>query len=239
MFWNKKPKPAPEPIYKPAASELEVKPEPQKTEAELLQEAANSLTATLWTYSEAAKRAQKSEPEPEVQAAHNKIAAALQIVEGGGLAEALGTTIPNYLNNWSLWRTEQPTIEDIGFEASAFSAVQRKEKAGDTTLKLSILHFTFNNTDYVLTLTEPPYSSDRDREIELVAGGKRVAKFGLKWDMVTKFSDIRAFSVGPWMKDILDIEAQINASVERRLSEFSNQRAVATAKEIDLSSETS
>lgn len=100
---------------------------------------------------------------------------------------------------------------------------------------MAIIDFTFNGTEYHLTLRDEGMSSApgdpyRFGEIELLADNKRVAKFGLTEDFTNEyshweFSDVRSLSVGPWMQDVLDMVAQIEASDRKRFDTFSDDRA--------------
>ncbi len=49
-----------------------------------------------------------------------------------------------------------------------------------------------------------------------------------------EFVDVTGFRVGAWMQDVLDMTAQIEASQQRVISDFIDERARKAADEIDL-----
>ena len=76
-------------------------------------------------------------------------------------------------------------------------------------------------------------------EVELLADSKRVAKFEIKEDRSVadsqwEFSGILGLRVGPWMKDVLDIAAQIEASARKRADSLWDEHVRETAREIEL-----
>ncbi len=235
MFWKKKPQPTPEPTLVQEAP---------KTDAEVLRDSANSLADTLRAYSEAAYKAAKPKSDPELQAAYNTVAAAEKLVKEGRLAYALGRCLPEHMKYWPSWIERDDFEKYVGFDAGTIAARKSEEEGGFRTVKVAIIDFTFNGTEYQLTLRDEGMSSApgdpyRFGEIELLADNKRVAKFGLTEDITNEyshweFSDVRALSVGPWMQDVLDMVAQIEASDRKRFDTFSDDRARAAAREIDL-----
>jgi hypothetical protein len=244
MFWKKK---APPSSLRPEAPEPEGEDEQQpvsKSEGERLDEAAATLGAALNAYSDAAYRALKSEPDPELVTARGKVAAANKLVREGRIAYALGRCIPDHVKYWPSWSKRDDFQNWVGFEATEITATEREERDEYRTSKAAIVEFTFRDTRYKLILRDlgmsmAPGAMDRHGEVELFSGEQRVAKFDLIEDISKEyscweFSDVRALKVGPWMKDILDIASQIDHSRQERMDDVLNERTLEAGREIDL-----
>ena len=237
MFWKNKT----EPTLEPAP---QLTQEVQKTDAEVLRDAASSLADTLRAYSEAAYKAAKPKPDHELQAAYDTVAAAEKLVKEGRLAYALGRCLPEHVKYWPSWIERDDFKKHVGFNAESIAATKREDEGAHRNVAVAIVDFVFNDTQYRLTLRDEGMSSApgdpyRFGEVELLADGKRVAKFGLIEDISNQystweFSDVRALSVGTWMQDVLDMAAQVEASSRKWIDDFNDERAKAAAREIDL-----
>ncbi len=76
-------------------------------------------------------------------------------------------------------------------------------------------------------------------EVHFFSGDICVAKFDVSKDLMKEhaqwqFVDVKAFRIGTWMQDILDIAAQIAASNQRQMNRFVDDRVRQAANEIDL-----
>ena len=237
MFWKKKPQAPQKPMQQVA------QPAP-KTESEKLEEAANSLGDALRNYSNAAYKAAQPKEDPELKKAYETVAAAEKLVKDGRLAYALGRCLPEHVKYWPSWIKREDFEKHVGFDAQEIEASSGEEQGTYRTTKVVAIDFTFKETRYQLILRDEGMSAApgdpyRFGEIELKAGGERVAKFGLIEDISKEysnweFSDVRALTVGPWMQEVLDMAAQIDAAWQKQKNEFHDERARAAAREIDL-----
>lgn len=235
MFWKKK------------AQRLEpspTAPAPQKSDTDALKQSAEVLAAALRSYAEAARIAAASKPDPELKKALDTVAAAEELVTDSGLAYALGRCLPEHVEHWPAWSKRSDFHDYVGFDAQEIEASNSEKQGTYRAIIVATIDFSFKGTRYRVTVNNEGTSSapgDRFRfgEIELVANGETVAKFGLIQNLSDEystwtFSDVRALTVGPWMQHVLDMAAQIEASDRRRREEFFNERALAAAREIKL-----
>ncbi len=243
MFWKRKKSEQPNRPEELITTILEK----DKTDAEKLEEAAGELASSLFVYSDAAYRALQSEPNAELVSAYEKMAAATKIVTEGRLAYALGRCLPDHVKHWGAWSQRDDFENWVGFNASEIVAEAKEEEDGSRTIKTLTVDFIFNSVTYRLILRDfgmsyAPGEHMRFGEIELVADSDCVAKFGLVEDCSDhskdysewEFSEVRTLKVGEWMKDVLDIAAQIQNRDRERRDSFSDQMVLEAADEIDL-----
>ncbi|WP_168623205.1 hypothetical protein [Roseicyclus persicicus] len=219
-------------------------PEAPKPQAEILREATASLAAALKNYSDAAHKAARPEADPELKNAYETVKAAEKLVKESRLAYALGRCLPEHVKYWPSWIKRDDFKKYVGFDVQDIEVRSSEEQGAYRNVKVSTVGFNFKGTRYQLILRDEGMSSApgdpyRFGEIEVVAEGKKVARFGLIEDLSNEystwtFSDVRALLVGPWMQHVLDMTAQIEASDERRKNAFLDDRVRAAAREIDL-----
>ena len=240
MFWKKKEPTSQRDFQQPVAPVIE-KP---KSNAQQLEEAASELAASLRSYSDASYLASQSKPDAELTAANEKVTAARKLAQEGRLAYALGRCIPEHVKHWPAWIQREDFQTWVGFQASNIVAAETKEEDGSRKIKVSTIKFVFNDRRYYLILRDRgmsyvPDTAERFGEVELFVDEQRVAKFELIEDLMKdysrwEFSDVRALKVGPWMKDVIDMATQIEASDQRRTENLIDERIVKAAQEIDL-----
>ena len=238
MLWKRKaPPPKPASIKPPTV-------ESPKTREEQLEEAADKLAASLSSYREATYRASNPAPSEEFKAAREKIERARELVLEGGLAYALGRCLPEHVKYWPMSSQREDFRNWVGFDATQITATESKKEGGSGTFTVVTIDFIFNDTIYRLILRDYGTSLvtgvlDHRGEIELFANDLRVAKFDLaqdrrkdypEWD----FTDVRALKVGPWMKDVIDMTTQIEASDRKQFDEALNTRIRETARDINF-----
>ena len=220
--------PAPPPVAEP------------KSSTERFEEAASVLAASLNDYSDAAYRASQQAPDEELNAAYHKVEVARKLVREGRLAYALGGCLPEHVRHWTAWIQRDDFQEWVDFAATEITAVQSKEEDSSC----ATIDFTFNCTRYRLILRDHgmspvPDTAARYGEVEFFANGQRVAKFELVEDLMKEYSewsfcDVRALKVGPWMKEVIDMATQIEASRRKHKDDIFDQRAREAGREIDL-----
>ena len=240
MFWKwKKDRPRAE-SHDRAADPVEH----PKSDEERLKAATKVLLASLQSYSEAAHNAYKPKPDAELTAAYQKVAAANKLVRDSGLGQALGSRIPEHIMHWPSWSQREDFARSVGFDAVGIVAKKHKQQHGSREDDVVTIDFMFNRSQYSLIFRIKgrlalPGSEFRDGEVELFVGDQRVAVFSLSNDIskeysVWTFSDVRAIKVGDWMKDIIDIAAQIEASGEKEIDDYQDKKIMDAAREIDL-----
>ena len=242
MLWKRKaPPPKPASIKPPTV-------ESPKTREEQLEEVADKLAASLSNYREAAYRASNPAPSEELKAAREKIKRAEELVLEGGLALALGRYLPEHVKYWATWSQKEDFRDWVGFDATQITATESEEEGGSGTATVVTIDFVFNDTIYRLILRDygmspvtwrVPGGLDQRGEIELFTNDLRVAKFGLAQDRMKDypewgFTDVRALKVGPWMKDVIDMATQIEASARKQFDEALNTRIRETARDINF-----
>lgn len=211
-----------------------------KSPEEQLRASAEALALSLRAYADAAQSAYRPRHDADVIAARKKVDLARKLIQDSGIANALASSIPDHVRYWASWINQEDFSSNVGFEATDISAVKNDDGKG------SIVEFTFNSNRYRLVINDFGSSSyGRLGEVELFLANKRVAKIDVRrvdkqdysyW----QFSDVRALKVGDWMKDVLDIAAQIEAPGLKSLEDFlaghlsSDDQVREVASEIDL-----
>ena len=233
MLWKRRPPPP-----KPASMQPPTVESP-KTREEQLEEAADKLAASLNGYLEAAYRVSQPAPSEEFKTSYEKIERARELVLEGGLAVALGRCLPEHVKYWPMWSQREDFRNWVGFDATQITATESKEEGGSGTFTVVTIDFIFNDTIYRLILRDYGTSLDRRGEIELFANDLCVAKFDLAQDRRKDypewgFTDVRALKVGPWMKDVIDMATQIEASDRKQFDEALNTRIRETARDINF-----
>ncbi|MBY5565960.1 hypothetical protein HFO55_01625 [Rhizobium leguminosarum] len=239
MFWRRK-----KPDVPHVVSEVIPAVDPAETNSTKLANATDKLATSLRAYSEAAYEASRIRPDSDLKAAHAKVAAARKLVGEGRLAYALGRCLPNHVAHWDAWSRRDDFLKWVGFEATGIVAQRVTEPDGGRTIDITTTEFTFNSNRYRLVLRDrgmsyAPNSYEQLGGVQLFIADLCVADFDLIKDLAKEYaewvySDVHALRVGPWMKDVLDIAAQIDASRQNSFDSFANDRAIAAAREIDL-----
>jgi len=218
----------------------ELSSEAAKLPEEQLNASAEALALSLRAYADAAQSAYRPQRDADVIAARQRIDLARKLIRDSGIANALASSIPDHVRYWASWINREDFTSHVGFEATDISAVAKDDGKG------SIIEFTFNSNRYRLVVSDFGRSSyGQHGEVELFLAQKRVAKIDVRrvdkpeysyW----QFSDVRALKVGDWMKDVLDIAAQIEAPGLKSLEDFlaghwrSDDQVREVASEIDL-----
>ena len=236
MFW----------IKKKHSEDIPSSPEQStgQSERDTLEATAMRLAASLKAYSDAANHYYESEPSLELESARAKVAAARSLVQEGGLAYALGRCIPRHVKHWPAWIRRSDFDQWVGFDASEIKADRTDELDGEKKIITDTVCFMFRGTRYRLILRDKGLSLCPDDasvlgELEFFINGDRVAEFELVENLKRDFSewefaDVRALKVGPWMKEVLDMAAQIEANTRHTIQNFSDERTMKAARDIDL-----
>ena len=237
MFWKKtktetRAENKPTPVQKPA------------TPSDELANAKAGLAVSLRKYSEAAYENAKAAPDKNIEDAHRKVGEADKLVREGRIAFALGECLPEHIKHWHAWIKRDDFHKYVGFEGRDIEAIEVKEGEGYDKIEKSTVRFTFQGKRYTIILTDKgmssvPGSTDRRGSIELFLDDTRLAKFAIKRDLEPEFPHweyacVEALKVGPWMKDILDIAAQIEAHDEGNMNSYMDEHAQRVSKNIEM-----
>ncbi len=241
MFWKKKQQD--QRAAEPAMAAEPIRPA-SKSKQEELEEAAKKLAASLRAYADASYVAQQPAPDEELKAAHHKVQIARKIVTEGRIAYALGRCLPEHMAHWHAWSQRDDFMKLVDFEASNISSSRVREEVGVRRIEVTTNDFTFNGRPYRLVfrdggLSSAPGDNTYRGEVHFFSGDICVAKFDVSKDLMDEYAqwefvDVTGFRVGAWMQDVLDMSAQIEASRERTISDFIDERARKAADEIDL-----
>lgn len=240
MFWRKK--------QEQRAAEYVTAAEPirsaSKSKQEELEAAAKDLAASLRSYADASYAAQQPAPDEELKAVHRKVEIARKIVREGRIAYALGRCLPEHMAHWHAWSQRDDFMKWVKFEASNIVSSRTTEEIGVRRIEVTTNDFTFNGRPYRLVfrdrgLSSAPGDNTYRGEVHFFSGDICVAKFDVSKDLMDEYAqwefvDVTGFRVGAWMQDVLDMSAQIEASRERSMNQFANDRARKAADEIDL-----
>lgn len=209
-----------------------------------LEDAAKKLATSLRSYADASYAAQKDPPDEELKAAHRKVEIARKVVTEGRIAYALGRCLPEHMSSWHAWVERDDFMSWVRFDASEITSVRTQEETGARRVDVTTNDFTFNGRRYRLVfrdngMSSAPGDDSYYGEVQFYAGEIRVANFDVRKDFSKdysewQFSDVKGFRIGEWMKDVLDMAAQIEAARERSMNKFVNDRARSAADEIDL-----
>ena len=238
MFWRKKAASADDkPQQQPQSDQ-------QQPEKELLRKAARDLARSLLAYAEASRRAPAPLRDAELEVAEAKVQAARGLVVESGLARALGTCIPEHVLHWPSWIKRDDFLTWVHFDASEITAEEWLEADGHRKLKVVRVGFVFKERNYAVVIRDGGYSSvpdshSRTGEVELWLEGALVSALGVSQDLGDDFpewryGDIKVLRVGDWMKDVIDMTAQIEAHRTRSAESFAQKRIRDLARNIDL-----
>lgn len=241
MFWKKKKS---EPTRTPEARAVAYEPPSPAGSSQQLENATHKLAASLSDYSEAAYEAAAIPPDQEITSAHSKVAAARELIRSSRLGYALGRCIPEHIKYWGSWINREDFQQWVKFDCANIRADDAEEDGGYRTVKVLTVQFEFNGSQYAIVLRNEGMSPVPDWSaytgtIDLWHIGNHVARFSL-YDDISKdfshweFSDVEALRVGPWMKDILDIAAQIEARSEHTRQSALDEIVLKAARNIDL-----
>ncbi len=239
MFWKKK--------QDQRAAEPVMTAEPiksAKSKQEELDAAAKELANSLRSYADASYAAQQAAPDEEIKAAHQKVHRARKIVTEGRLAYALGRCLPEHMAHWHAWSERDDFRTWVKFEATNITSSRATEEIGSSRTEVTTNDFTFRDRPYRLVfrdrgLSSAPGDNTYRGEVHFYSGEICVAKFSVSKDLMDEYAqwefvDVTGFRVGAWMQDVLDMSAQIEASSERMITDFIDERARKAADEIDL-----
>lgn len=238
MFWKKKPRTEHTRSQSTVASTYT-----PEIPVQNLGKAAEALALSLKDYSEAAHEASYPDPDGELVAAREKVAAARQLVVKGRIAYALGQCIPEHVEHWPAWSRREDFREWVHFNATQILAREHGEDDGNRKIAISTIEFIFNGSRYRLVLSNlgMSYAPTLDLlgDIEFWLGEQLVAKLGLVKDLrpehpMWEFSEVRALKVGSWMKDVIDIATQIEAGRHKWANDIHDNQTLETAKNIDF-----
>lgn len=238
MFWKKKQDRV---VAEPVVTTM--KPGPKSKQDEL-EEAAKKLASSLRTYADASYAAQQVAPDEELNAAYRKVEIARKIVREGRIAHALGCCLPEHMSHWHAWSQRDDFMRWVKFDASNIVSTRATEEIGARRIEVTTNDFIFNDRPYRLVfrnggLSSAPGDDTYRGEVHFYAGEICVAKFDIRKDLMDEYAqwefvDVTGFRVGAWMQDVLDMTAQIEASQQRVISDFIDERARKAADEIDL-----
>ncbi|TBY66241.1 hypothetical protein E0H51_34080 [Rhizobium leguminosarum bv. viciae] len=242
MFWKKRQEQdveAPEPVMEAEP----IEPAPQSTQAEL-EKAAKELAASLRAYADASYAAKKAVPDEELTAAHCKVEIARKIATEGRIAYALGRCLPEQMAQWHAWSQRDDFMDWVGFAATNITSSRTAEEVGAGRVVVTTNDFTYRGRHYRLVFRDSGLSSAPDDhvyigEVHFYAGDNRVAKFDVTKDLMKEYSewqfaDLTGFRIGTWMQEVLEMSVEIEASQEKKMNRFSDERARQAADEIDL-----
>jgi hypothetical protein len=230
MFWKKKSPPQEQRI-----DELRL----QRPKAVSRKEAAERLAASLREYSDVLAREMRTQRDQEVLDSQAKIDAAMKIVSEGRLAYALGRAIPEAIKSWPRWIERDDFDTYVSFDAQDIQAVAYTEKDQiSRDIEVVDVAITFNGNPYRFVLRDRFFPGYPHADIELWDQDTLVAHFylGHSDDEFPhfKFETINAFRVGPWMKDVLTMAAQIEAFNEQRRQTFHDDQVRQIGRNIEL-----
>jgi hypothetical protein len=240
MFWKKK---RDQRAADPVMTAEPIRPAP-KSKQEDLDVAAKELAASLRSYADASYLAQQAAPDEELKVAHQKVQRARKIVTEGRIAYALGRCLPEHMAHWHAWSKRDDFRKWVKFDATNITSSRTTEEIGSSRTEVTTNDFTFRDRPYRLVfrdrgLSSAPGDNSYHGEVHFFSGDICVAKFDVSKDLMDEYAqwqfvDVTGFRVGAWMQDVLDISTQIEASRERTISDFVDERARKAAEEIDL-----
>jgi hypothetical protein len=209
-----------------------------------LTEATRRLASSLSAYSDAAYRAAKSEPDEGIIAARQKVRAARELILSSRLAYALGRCIPGHIQHWGSASKRNDFLQSVCFDGVNIWVEDTEDRSTCRTKKILKVHFTFNSCQYAIVLQDDglspvPETCEYTGTIDLWSNDQHVAKFDIRENISKEyshweFSDVQVLRVGPWMKDILDIAAQIEARQNNSMQNRFDEGLLKAARNIDL-----
>lgn len=142
------------------------------------------------------------------------------------------------------WNQRDDFMKWVGFEASNITSSGTQEEIGARRIEVTTNDFTFRERPYRLVFRDAGLSSAPGDpfyagEAHFYAADICVAKFDVTKDLMNDYSvwqfvDVTWLKVGSWMRDVLDVAAQIEGHRQRSINRFSNDRARKAGDEIDL-----
>ncbi len=238
MFWNKKPDDEEE--KKPAAAA----PEPPTPEppTDPLQTASEDLAQSLMRYENAFRRTVAEQPDPDLEAAKEKVRLAEKLLRDSGLKQHIPIVLDAIIH-WPAWskRDDFEEYNDLRATSVLAESVERKEKHRST--EVSTISFSFNEQDWTFIFEDQGYSSVpgdavKIGSLELLHQGQRVFASSLSRSFqdysIWEIGLIRALKVGDWMKGVAEMSVVGEQNRRKQAASFRNRLTLEAAKNIDL-----
>jgi hypothetical protein len=227
MLFRKRPAVVPSPTPSPIPRELT---------------AEQDLVQALRNYRQQFERTLESQSDQHIGDAKAVLLKARKLIGESGLGAALAPTLIEEVMHWHAWVTRPNLLQWVKFPASEISAEQAKNIKEHTTTRTT---FTYKNCPYTVMFTDEGYNShipDSDwytGKAEFIAKGDLVLGLDISKEMwpdykLWSWSNIFAFTPGEWMKDLIEISTIIEKRRGDSLKQFSEDDALARAKNIRL-----
>ncbi|MBX3515008.1 MAG: hypothetical protein KF750_15610 [Xanthobacteraceae bacterium] len=177
----------------------------------------------------------------EIEAAQAVVRKARKVIAETGIGRALAPILIFEVQHWHTWSEREDFAELRHFPATD---VYGEHETGDGFRSITRIYFRYNGNQYGVILNDKGshnFGDDYSHHgtIDLIADDTIV--LGLDVSEATKYdisrwtwSDVYAFQPGNWMKELLEIEAHIEAGQERFMEEIESDDILSRAKNIKM-----
>lgn len=219
---------------------------PQAVEpATIVQEVSRSpethISQAILAYQRAFADTLRRSVNTDVEKAKQLVARASKIVGESGLGPALAPTLLDHVKYWPSWSKRDDFHQYVKFPAEEISGSEETDEGKRT--KTSRVQFLYNGNPYGVVFVDegmPQWTSDDHNaygKVQLIYQGHvvlglDVAKNLSKEHATWRWNNVFAFIPGTWMKELIEMAAQIEASQSQYFEDFVNNDALERARRI-------
>jgi hypothetical protein len=230
MFWRKtKPPQAIEPAT-PVPPVRQVSRSPE-----------TDIAQAILSYQRAFSDSLRRSVNTDVEKAKQLVAHASKIVGESGLGPALAPTLLDHVKYWPSWSKWDDFRQYVKFPAEDISGSEETDEAKRT--KTSRVQFLYNGNPYGVVFVDegmPRWTSDDHNaygKVQLiyqshVVLGLDVSQNLSKEHATWRWNNVFAFIPGTWMKELIEMAAQIEASQSQYFEDLVDNDALERARRI-------
>lgn len=205
---------------------------------------ADRLAFALAEYQKDFEKKLQAQPDPDAEAAKERIRRAKELVRQSGLGNAL-VTLLEHVKYWPSWSQRDDFKNRAGFPMSGVLAKKQQEDGQDKTTNTTVVCFVYDGTQYALRFKDNGSTSMPDGDtfhsgtVEFIFNKETVLGLDISEDndeftSAWHYSGVHALRMGPWSKALLEIAAHISAHETKSNMERNDAYAINKAKNITI-----
>lgn len=204
--------------------------------------ASDDLAKALREFHESYRKEISAAPREDAKSAKELVDQAKAILRDSGVGTAFVSRVLDAVKHWHAWSQRPDFQQYMQFPASEVTGSDGRDATGKN--KITTANFTYRGTPYQVKLVDGGFQSGFDEPYhhaatELRSGDELVLGLNIAQDLngtllSWKWFDVYAFSVGDWMRDVLEMAAHIEAKITNQIQESSEQDVIARASRIKL-----
>ena len=174
----------------------------------------------------------------DAKEAAERIKRARALVERSGLGHAL-VKLDDHTEHWHLWSQRDNFHQYVAFPADAILAKEEVHDAGNKTITVQVVLFSYKGARYALRRQHERYSSEvRNQKLEFLAHGEVVLGFdesqsSAEFDEWGRYP-VATLHMGDWSKALLEIATYIENYTARSVHRFKAHQLINNAKKLNI-----